>query len=348
MPIVVSSVPVRYPSERMIYAKVCVAGTFDRLHAGHEALLSTAFTRGTHVLIGLTSDLYVRRWKKHEKQAVPIAPYAIRKTRLTIWLKAHGFVHKYAIVPIDDPFEPAVSDATLQAIAVSSQSRSRADELNAKRTEKHLEPLTIIEIPMVAAQDLSPISSTRVRLGDIDVNGQLILPDSLRKELSVPLGEVIADDDIVDHVRRIQKGQNSEEIVTIGDHTTKTLVDADVLPRVAVFDQMIRRKPVHDMPQLLRSRGYRIVSVKSGPGYISSEAIHALSAACRETNRVALMVEGEEDLLTLPAVILSGDGAHVYYGQPPVGKSRIQGVVHIVVGVQVRATCSELIRGFVQ
>ena len=38
------------------YSKVCLGGTFDKMHLGHESLLRTAFSLSEEIIIGLTSD----------------------------------------------------------------------------------------------------------------------------------------------------------------------------------------------------------------------------------------------------------------------------------------------------
>ena len=42
---------------------VATGGTFDYIHIGHIKLLSTAFEISDHVIIGLTSDKFVKRYK---------------------------------------------------------------------------------------------------------------------------------------------------------------------------------------------------------------------------------------------------------------------------------------------
>ncbi len=46
------------------FKKVAVGGTFDKLHKGHESLLSTAFEVGEKVVIGLSSDEFVSKMGK--------------------------------------------------------------------------------------------------------------------------------------------------------------------------------------------------------------------------------------------------------------------------------------------
>jgi pantetheine-phosphate adenylyltransferase len=67
-----------------------------------------------------------------------------------------------------------LEDAELEAIVVSPETRQRAEELNKLRTSKGLAALHIIEIPFVLAEDGTPISSIRIRYGEIDVHGKLL------------------------------------------------------------------------------------------------------------------------------------------------------------------------------
>ena len=43
---------------------VATGGTFDYIHIGHLKLLSVAFDKGKHVIIGLTSDDFVKKFKR--------------------------------------------------------------------------------------------------------------------------------------------------------------------------------------------------------------------------------------------------------------------------------------------
>lgn len=124
----------------MTYRSVVIGGTFDRIHAGHEALLNRAFVISTHVAIGLTSDQYVSAHKQLES----IQPYAVRKVKLEEWLYAHRYLDRATIIPIDHAYEPAVEIGSLsplsnveaaqfEAIVVSEETRTVPDSINEKR-----------------------------------------------------------------------------------------------------------------------------------------------------------------------------------------------------------------------
>lgn len=286
----------------MKYPHVFVAGTFDGLHKGHQFFLSKAFSLGEKVTIGLTSDEFQKKNK---------AKYATRKKSLEKWLqRKHG---KADIVSIDDPYEPAVSYKERVALLVTPDNIHRGEEINKLRKKRGLPQFTLIEVPLIKAEDYKPISSTRVRNGEIDREGRLILPDNLRPELQKPLGKIIKN------VRR----RKADCIITVGDVTTKTLLLAGIQPTLAIIDNKVERKPYFDAKKLLNTFIYRYIEVKSGPGYISKKAV-ALIKKSVNVQRVVIEVDGEEDLLALPVVAYAPLGAIVYYGQPQEGIVEVQ------------------------
>ena len=54
------------------YSTIALAGTFDRLHAGHWFIISEAFKRGERVVIGVTSDKYVRSKIKNQRSRLQL------------------------------------------------------------------------------------------------------------------------------------------------------------------------------------------------------------------------------------------------------------------------------------
>ena len=155
----------------MKFRKVVVGGTFDYLHDGHLALLSKAFEVGERVVIGMTSDdmqLLLR------KDSAGIQPVAVRLWSVLDALRHRGWLARTDISIISDPFGPAAVDRDADAIVVSPETRLRVDELNAIRASRGLRPLEIVELPFVLAEDGQPISSIKIRYGEIDVHGRLL------------------------------------------------------------------------------------------------------------------------------------------------------------------------------
>jgi len=152
------------------YEKVAVGGTFDKLHRGHKALLTKAFEIGEKVVIGLSSDEFASKMGKPHKTA----SYPKRLKELETFLEKNGLTKRAEIVPLNDPYGLTISGKGLDALVVSKETESIADKINKIRVEAGLSPLKIVAISMVPAENCSPISTTRIRSGEIDRNGHLL------------------------------------------------------------------------------------------------------------------------------------------------------------------------------
>jgi pantetheine-phosphate adenylyltransferase len=152
------------------YRKVAVGGTFDELHRGHKTLLNKAFEVGEKVLIGLTSDEFVAKLSKPHKTA----SYDARLRELKTFLESMGLAGRFEIVPLHDPFGSTISGEGLEALVVSKETQKTALAINQKRQQTGLAPLKIFTIDMVPAENKIPISTTRIRNGEIDRNGHIL------------------------------------------------------------------------------------------------------------------------------------------------------------------------------
>jgi len=150
---------------------VLVGGTFDELHKGHRALLLKAFEIGEHVIVGLSSDPLATELRKNHN----IAPYEERLSDLTDLLRKKGVSNRAEIVPLETPYGITLSTTVADALVVSKETEPRAYEINEIRKKKGLRPLEIIVIEMVPAENHVYISSTRIRSGEIDREGHLLI-----------------------------------------------------------------------------------------------------------------------------------------------------------------------------
>jgi pantetheine-phosphate adenylyltransferase len=62
----------------------------------------------------------------------------------------------------------------VEALVVSTETVQKALEINKTRSKRSLQPLIIITVPMMRAEDGKLISSTRIREGEIDYSGKLL------------------------------------------------------------------------------------------------------------------------------------------------------------------------------
>ncbi len=152
------------------FKRVAVGGTFDELHRGHESLLRKAFEVGEKVVIGLSSDEFVSKMGKPHITAT----YAERFKELHAFLEKSDWAERAEIVPLDDPYGLTISGKGFEALVVSEETESTAGRINEIRGKAGLPPLQIVTVSMVPAENCIPISTTRIRKGEIDRNGHLL------------------------------------------------------------------------------------------------------------------------------------------------------------------------------
>jgi len=319
------------------FSSVVLGGTFDVLHKGHVTLLSKAFEIGDHVTIGLTSDTYVKEMKDKgymmNDERVKIQSYTKRYEQLYLWLKTQGYCDRTTIVSIDDMYGPTTNRGPhfakaswgrqrmrdFDAIVVSTETKKGAETINKRRMSLGLPLLTIVEIPMIPAEDGKIISGSRIRLDQIDTAGKLVLPVIMRVNLGKPIGRVLD----AFEVSRAIKADKDAICITVGDKTTMRALHEGLAPQLAIIDLFVERKPVvWDKGQFDQLTSCEVKNIKSGPGFISGDAMEAIRIwAENPKKRMTLLIDGEEDLLVLPAIIYAPIGAILYYGQPAFAKA---------------------------
>lgn len=148
-------------------ARVAVGGTFDPLHDGHKALLTRAceLSRKGELLVGLTSDDMAKN-KIHD-----VADYRSRHDEVMRFIRARGI--SPVIVRLDDPYGPTIRD-DFDFLVVSPETHPAGLEINRIRREKNLGQMEIVLVDFVLADDGLPISSTRIKRGEIDEHGSVL------------------------------------------------------------------------------------------------------------------------------------------------------------------------------
>jgi len=140
------------------------------------------------------------------------------------------------------------------------------------------------------------------------------LTRELRIKLKEPLG-ILIPGSFVETMKRLEELTRIEkptQLISVGDTVTKNLAKNGFAPRLSIVDNKCMRKSTE--PARLRSD--ETLYVKNPSGTITSEAEDAIISALRGSQSVKLVVEGEEDLLTLPAIVHAPNDSLVVYGQP--------------------------------
>jgi len=154
--------------------------------------------------------------------------------------------------------------------------------------------------------------------GDTEPDGEVLLslPRALRAELKEPLGPIYAE------AGRLL-ADAGDPVVTVGDVVTYHLLRADRRPDVALVDGKTERETVGDDVWAAIEGFDRRVAVPNPAATLSASLLVELRAALDRadtgTGTTLLVVDGEEDLAALPAVLAAREGASVVYGQPDEG-----------------------------
>jgi hypothetical protein len=142
------------------------------------------------------------------------------------------------------------------------------------------------------------------------------LQQALRSELKEPLGPIYTDAEAL-------LAESEPPLVAVGDIVTYHLTQAGRTPEVALVDGRTKRSAVEDHIEdaIDGDRFDREVHVANPPGTLAAGLLTALREAIDAADEATtvIVVDGEEDLAALPAVITAPLGASVVYGQPDEG-----------------------------
>ncbi|MDY6959290.1 MAG: phosphopantetheine adenylyltransferase [Halobacteriota archaeon] len=150
--------------------KIVVGGTFGPLHDGHKALLEEAFKlgRGGEVMIGVTSDEMARVRNR------PVPSYVARVENLRQFLdREYKDVAEISIVEINDAFGFTLTE-DFDILVASEETYSMSMKINEEREKRGMSSIELKKVGFLPAEDGSPISSTRIKSGEIDKHGKLI------------------------------------------------------------------------------------------------------------------------------------------------------------------------------
>lgn len=163
----------------------------------------------------------------------------------------------------------------------------------------------------------------------------LLLPEGLRPNLKPPLGQLFPSiAAAVEHLKKLSPAR----LIAVGDMVTADLLSAGVSPDVAVVDFIVMRAPAtKKIKKAIDSFDAKVVRVKNPAATITPELCRILEEA---KPPLKIIVEGEEDLATLPAVLSAPLGSVVAYGQPN------EGVVLVEVTEAKRREFAELLDKF--
>ncbi|MHC3438513.1 GTP-dependent dephospho-CoA kinase family protein [Natrialbaceae archaeon A-gly3] len=160
----------------------------------------------------------------------------------------------------------------------------------------------------------------------------VVLPDERRDDLKDPFGPIETD------AKALLEAVTGP-LITVGDVVTYHVLEADREPDVALVDGRTKREAVdaeiHEAVTTCAG-----LEVENPPATITEAALEAFLEALEAEEPTTILVDGEEDLLALPAIVAAPAGASVVYGQPD------EGMVHVRVDEEIREEVRRLLEGF--
>ena len=148
------------------------AGTFDHLHEGHKHIIRTAFRLSKTVALGLTTDQMLA----YKSDRRLIQSYDERYAELEKFIQSEFDIQRSSIFPIETTEGGADKMKDLDALIVSDEIGvvQNAFDINQLRVDNGLRRFHIIIIPRVRTKDGRPLSSSRIRRGEIFHEDELI------------------------------------------------------------------------------------------------------------------------------------------------------------------------------
>lgn len=190
----------------------------------------------------------------------------------------------------------------------------------------------------------------------MDLNRDYIITRESRTLLSKPMG-MLLQGTIEENIRKAPQCLNDNypfpkkeyEVICVGDVVSEAFLKSNELNqhlKICVVDGQTKRQTYHlEGGKILPNK----ITIVNKPGSICSSATHTLKNLVMNDKKYLVMVEGEEDLLVIPLILLVKDYTYIIYGQPPItdlGENIPAGMVIISVTQQVREKVAEILKTF--
>jgi uncharacterized protein (UPF0218 family) len=117
-------------------------------------------------------------------------------------------------------------------------------------------------------------------------------------------------------LKEIVDREKPSRVIAVGDTVSRNLHVDGINAQLSITDSRSLRRRIP--PAVLEPRKV-VLHVRNPRGTITEEAMSMVREALLSEDHIHIVVDGEEDLLTLAAVLLAPDNAFVVYGQPHEG-----------------------------
>ena len=143
------------------------------------------------------------------------------------------------------------------------------------------------------------------------------LTSRLRISLKEPFGTLIegTPQETMTKLKALLISEQPSELISVGDVVSQNLHEYGVNPVLTIIDHISLRDIAMPRQEMVEKTVY----VQNPQGTITEQAVLAVKSALESGVHTHIIVEGEEDLLVLIAVLYAAQDAFVVYGQPYCG-----------------------------
>lgn len=151
-----------------------------------------------------------------------------------------------------------------------------------------------------------------------------------------PLGALIegAPDKTMRALEKLISEAKPSRMISVGDVVSRNMLRHGIVPQLMIVDNKIMRATVEPFETQAKKK----MSVVNPPGTLTAETWTVVDNALKQKELVLIVVDGEEDLLTLVAVLRLPKGSLVVYGQPR------KGIVVVKVDKIIKQKVSQIVR----
>ena len=157
----------------------------------------------------------------------------------------------------------------------------------------------------------------------------------LRTKLKEPFGSLIQGEpnETIAKMKEMIEIEKPSKIISVGDVVSSNLHKYNLHPQLTIIDYISQRNQTMPKEEAVEKTVY----VDNPQGTLTQEALLAVKEALDKNIHTHIVVKGEEDLLTLIAVLYAPENAFVVYGQP------YRGIVVIKVTSKKKAQVQEFL-----
>jgi uncharacterized protein (UPF0218 family) len=158
-------------------------------------------------------------------------------------------------------------------------------------------------------------------------------------QMKQPMGKLLKGNpaETMPELANLVKKTRPTRVATVGDVVSRETIQSGIEANLRIIDHKTMRRPLAYSP----TPSQHVFSLVNASGTISEDAFSIIRTAMSYEDAL-IVVDGEEDLLTIPAVLESPENSIVLYGQP------MQGIVVISVTSTVKLRMRNFLDAMIQ